>query len=420
MDENLSGLITPFSRVTSSTGWFEVDLSAYNVSVQKDFYIGVEWLNDYYPCIGEDSSNPNERSFDWNGTAWKIMKSNDYMIRAVVESKMPLRQVGIITCTLESEYISGGRNVTVSGSVTPIRVGVEVDVTYFRPDGSTVIRKAYTIATGEYTDSFMPDKVGSWKVRASWGGDEACEGSGSYAKEFTVSKGTSSLSLSYFYPTTITIGSSINLTGDIWPERFATIDLQYSLDEGQTWITFASVNTTSNGDYYIWTPNSIGNYKVRASWEGDEVSEGSVSPERTLTVTETIKIFWVSVAGRTFAVKVSCNSTLSDFSFNQTEKMISFQLMGISETVGYCNVSFPSELLGGPFTIWINDSPLSAFSETSNGETFLHFTFSFGSTCNVEIIGTTVIPEFQSMVLPLFMAFTLFAIILRKMKRNLK
>lgn len=421
MDGNLSDLITPFSQVTSSTGWFEVDLSAYNVSVQKDFYIGVEWPNDYYPCIGEDGSNPNERSFDWNGTAWKIAQSIDYMIRAVVESEMPLRQVGIITCTLESQYILGGRNVTVSGCITPIRVGVEVDVTYFGPDGSTVIRKAHTNATGEYTDSFMPDKAGSWKVMASWAGDEACEGSESYPEEFTVSKGTSSLYLSYFYPTTMTIGSSINLTGNIWPERFATIELQYSLDEGQTWITFASVNTTSNGDYsYTWTPNSIGNCKLRASWEGDEACEGSVSSEKTLAVTETTKTFSVSVAGRSFDVKVSCNSTLSNFVFNQTEKMISFQLMGTSETVGYCNVSFPKELLGGPFTIRVNGSLLDTFGETSNGETSLHFTFNFGSTCNVEVIGTTAIPEFQSIVLSLFMALTLFALILRKMKRNLK
>jgi len=421
MDGNLVDLITPFSQEASSTGWFEVDLSSYNVSVHKDFYIGVEWPNDYYPCIGEDGSNPDERSFDWNGTAWKITTWSDYMIRAVVESEMPLRQVGIITCTAESEHILGGRNVTVSGSITPFRVGVEVEVTYFRPDGSTVTRKAYTNATGEYTDSFMPDKAGSWKVMASWSGDEACEGSESYPREFTVSRGTSSLYLSYFYPTTITIGSSINLTGNISPERFATIDLQYSLDEGQTWITFASASTASNGDYsYTWTPNSIGNYKLRASWEGDEVCEGSVSSEKTLTVTETTETFWISVAGGSFDVKVSCNSTLSNFSFNQTEKMISFQLMGIPETVGYCNVSFPKDLLGGPFTIRVNGSPPDTFGETSNGETSLHFTFNFGSTCNVEMIGTTVIPEFQSIVLPLLMALTLFAIILQKMKQNLK
>ena len=421
MDENLSDIITPFSQTTSSTGWFEVDLSVYNVNVREDFFIGVEWPNNYYPCIGEDESNPDERSFDWNGTAWNIQNYRDYMIRAVVESDIPLRQIGIISCTTLSSYISGGRNVTVSGSITPLRVGAEVDVTYTRPDSSIVIRKASTNTTGEYTDSFMPDKVGLWKVMASWPGDKDYEGSTSYPEEFTVSKGTSSIYLNYFYPSTITIGSSINLTGYLWPQRFATINLEYSPDQGGTWITFASVNTNATGDYsYTWTPTSIGNYKVRASWPGDEVCEGSTSWENSLTVTETKKKFRVYVDWRGFDVKVSCNSTILNFFFNQTEKTISFQLTGISQTVGYCNVSFPKEFLGGPFTILINDLPPDTLIETSNGEMSLYFTFNFDSTCSVEIIGKTVIPEFPNVVLPLFMVVTLFAILLQKRKRNLK
>ena len=419
MDENFSDIITPFSQTTSSTGWFEVDLSAYNVSVREDFFIGVEWPNNYYPCIGEDESNPDERSFDWNGTAWNIMTWTDYMIRAIVQSEMPLRQIGIISCTPMSTYVIGGRNVTVSGSITPPRVGVEVDVTYIRPDWSIVIRKALTNATGEYTDSFMPDKVGLWKVLASWAGDEYYEGSRSFPEEFTVSKGTSSLYLSYFYPNTITIGLSINLTGDLWPQRFATINLEYS-PEGGTWITLASVNTNATGDYsYTWTPTSIGNYKVRASWPGDEVCEGSTSGDKSLTVTETNFTHTEYVNYKPFDIKVSCNSTLSSFFFNLTTIRINFQLKGISETVGYCNVSFPKEFLGGPFTIKINDTTLLVTNGISNGETCLYFTFNFNNTCDVKIIGTTVVPEFPNAILPIFLIVTLLVTILQKKKRNL-
>jgi hypothetical protein len=420
MDENFSDIITPFSQITSSTGWFEVDLSAYNVSVREDFFIGVEWPNNYYPCIGEDESNPDKRSFDWNGTAWEITTWRDYMIRAVVESEMPLRQIGIISCTPMSTYVIGGRNVTVSGSITPPRVGVEVDVTYIKPDWSVVIRKALTNATGEFTDSFMPDKVGLWKVMASWPGDKDYEGSTSYPEEFTVSKGTSSIYLNYFYPSTITIGSSINLTGDLWPQRFATINLEYSPDQGGTWITFASVNTNATGDYsYTWTPTSIGNYKVRASWPGDEVCEGSTSWERSLTVTKTNFTHTEYVNYKPFDIKVSCNSTLSNFFFNLTTMTINFQLKGISETVGYCNVSFPKEFLGGPFTIKINDTTLLITNGISNGETYLYFTFNFNSTCDVKIIGTTVVPEFPNTILPIFLIVTLLVTILQKKKRNL-
>lgn len=421
MDENLSDIIEPFAQTPSSNGWFEVDLSAYNVSVREDFYIAMEWLTNYYPCLGEDESSPDERSFEWNGTAWKIRRYEDYMIRAVVESEMPLRPIGIISCTPLSSYISGGRNVTVLGSITPLHVGAEVDVTYIRPDESMVIRKTLTNATGEYMGTFMPDKVGQWKVTASWAGDEDYEGSTSFPEMFTVGKGTSSILLFVSYPSTITLGSSVNLTGGIWPQRFVTINLECSFDEGETWIAFASVNTTWDGDYsYVWTPTLIGDYKVRASWEGDEVCEGSTSSEKSLTVEETEETFWKYVAGRSFDITVKCNSTLSDFSFNQTEMMISFQLTGISETVGYCNVSFPKELLGGPYTVLINDLPPDTSSETPNDEMSLYFTFNFNSTCDIVIIGETVIPEFPNIALLLFMVAALFAIILQRMKQNLK
>jgi len=419
MDENFSDIITPFSQTTSSTGWFEVDLSAYNVSVRKDFFIGVEWPNNYYPCIGEDESNPDKRSFDWNGTAWNMQNYNDYMIRAVVESEMPLRQIGIISCKPLSSYISGGRNVTVSGSITPLRVGAEVDVTYIRPDESIVIRKALTNATGEYTDTFMPDKLGSWRVKASWAGDAEYEGSTSYPAEFTVSRGSS-----YLYCSvdqwSITIGSNVTVSGWVMPERVVSINLEHSTDGGANWTIFATVNTTFEGEFsYVWTPTTLGTHEVRASWPGDELCEGDTSWEDSLDVLETKKTFWVYVVGRSFAVEVSCNSTLSNFSFNKTAMMISFQLAGISQTVSYCNVTFPKELLGGPFTIKINNSTLEITNGISNGKTSLYFTFNFNSTCDVKIIGTTVIPEFPNTILPIFLIVTLLVTILQKKKRNL-
>jgi hypothetical protein len=94
--------------------------------------------------------------------------------------------------------------------------------------------------------------------------------------------------------------------------------------------------------------------------------------------------------------------------------MISFQLTGISETVGYCTVSFPKELLGGPYTVLINGLPPTASSETSNHDMTIYFTFNFNSACAIQIIGKTVIPEFPNIALPLFMLTILFAAILKK------
>ena len=417
MDANLSDIVQPFSQTPSSNGWYEVDLSGYNVSVREDFYIAMEWLTDYYPRLGEDASSHDDRSFRWNGTAW-LGQSSTHMIRAVVESEVPIRPIGVINCLPLSTYISGGRNVTVSGSIAPISPGVEVNITYIRPDGSRVVRKTSTNTTGTYADTFMPDKLGLWKATASWSGNGDYEGSASYPEEFTVGMGTSDIYLSYLYQSKITIGSAINITGSLSPQRFASINMEYSPDQGQTWTVFASVNTTYDGKYsYLWTPISVGTYTLRAAWKGDEVCNGSNSTWRMLTVEETEETFHVYVDWTGFDIDVSCNSTVSNFVFNQTQKMISFQLTGVSQTVGYCNVSFPKELLGGPYDIEIEDLPVTHY-ETSNGKMRIHFTFNFQSTCNVKIVGKTVISEFPNFALPLIIAILFTMIIVARAKQR--
>ena len=86
MGENRSDLITPFEQTPTSEGWFDVDLSSHGVGVNEgaDFYIGMEWINDYNPDLGQDSTSPSDRSWYWNGTHWKAESYYDYMIRAVV------------------------------------------------------------------------------------------------------------------------------------------------------------------------------------------------------------------------------------------------------------------------------------------------------------------------------------------------
>jgi len=86
MDDNRDDLITPFEQTPTSEGWFDLDLSSYGVSVNEgvDFYIGMEWITDYNPDLGEDRTSPSDRSWHWNGTNWKEETYSDFMLRAVV------------------------------------------------------------------------------------------------------------------------------------------------------------------------------------------------------------------------------------------------------------------------------------------------------------------------------------------------
>lgn len=77
----------PLDVTPSATGWFDVDLTAYNIVVSGDFHIAAEWLATGIPGIGADSSSfPAWRSYyknpggDWTG-GWGI----NLMIRADVD-----------------------------------------------------------------------------------------------------------------------------------------------------------------------------------------------------------------------------------------------------------------------------------------------------------------------------------------------
>lgn len=107
--------------------------------------------------------------------------------------------------------------------------------------------------------------------------------------------------------------------------------------------------------------------------------------------------YTIEVNGYAFPVSIVSNSTISNFTFNQSLKEISFNVTGKSGTLGFCNITFPTQLLGGPYTVQINGLPVTAIETSNATHTSLYFTYTH-SLHMVEIIGTTVIPEFSSII----------------------
>ena len=97
----------------------------------------------------------------------------------------------------------------------------------------------------------------------------------------------------------INVGSSVTISGAIDPAREnVNVTILYKLGGG-AWTFLANETTDSNGNYsYPWTPEKVGTYQVKASWEGDPTTLGDESEVQTLTVKETagIPIEYVVVA----------------------------------------------------------------------------------------------------------------------------
>jgi len=70
-------------------------------------------------------------------------------------------------------------------------------------------------------------------------------------------------------------------------------------------------------------------------------------------------------------------------------KEIRFNVAGPSDTVGFCNVTIPINLLGDPYTIQVDGLLLTPKETTNNTHSFLYFAYSH-NTHTVRINGTTV------------------------------
>jgi len=98
----------------------------------------------------------------------------------------------------------------------------------------------------------------------------------------------------------------------------------------------------------------------------------------------------------TYHVSTISNSTVSEYFFSKPNKTISFSVDGPVGGIGFCRVSMPVSLLGGPYTLVLNGSNSTSFLEKSNGtRCFLYFTYDY-SSLKVKIEGTSVVPEFPS------------------------
>jgi parallel beta-helix repeat protein len=201
-----------------------------------------------------------------------------------------------------------------------------------------------------------------------------------------------------------------------------------------TVFTATDISTSPNATHqYIidWAALSAGEegVTVMVDSDGDDLFEKTLTSDSELTDKEfmfpmraifTFDAFWEDVNYP--VILSSSNSTITNFIFNQPSKQISFEVSGEKGNSGYCNVTIPKTLLRGePWAVRVNGTDWNFTSSGNETHSFLYFTYTHGSTLQVVIQGTWVIPEFPStMILPLFMLTTLIATVLLKKKRRMK
>jgi len=116
LDTDKNDMITPFPQTPTSTGWFHVDLTAYDIIVSPDvdFYVAMESTVAYAPYLGDDTSGPDGRSWDYNRVNWYQYVDGDYMIRTVIKT---VADLNITAVRLEPYPLKPGDYVTFYADV---------------------------------------------------------------------------------------------------------------------------------------------------------------------------------------------------------------------------------------------------------------------------------------------------------------
>ncbi|MEM3440559.1 MAG: hypothetical protein QXG32_06625 [Candidatus Bathyarchaeia archaeon] len=96
------------------------------------------------------------------------------------------RQSSEISIFVSDTRVRVGDLVRISGRIKPPVSSAEVEIVYFRPDGSAINKTVTTFIFSFFEDICRPDVPGSWSAMASWKGNENYEGAISNVVSFTV------------------------------------------------------------------------------------------------------------------------------------------------------------------------------------------------------------------------------------------
>ncbi len=193
-------------------------------------------------------------------------------------------------------------------------------------------------------------------------------------------------------------------------------------NEGEPWSDWEPYVTSKS-----WTLTSgEGEKRVWVYFmNGDGLESTPATDTILLDTTPTAEYHEVIYDQTAYVVETRSNSTVSNLTFNQALGRIRFNVDGTTGTAGFCNITVPSELMSGTFSIYKDDMLLIEnldYTQTFNGT---HYMFNFTyehSIHTIEIFSTTVIPELSSLMLisTLITATLIVAILNRRKNKTTK
>lgn len=211
-------------------------------------------------------------------------------------------------------------------------------------------------------------------------------------------------------------GEDVTVQGEIMSSVLAdlgdigVISIQVTDNKG-TMVSDAEAEIDSDGmfDTSFTLPEDaeLGAYTVNATIETEadvlDTLDASISAQLSKSVKFAVVspfAFAVKAEGKDFEVGVASNSSsVRAFAFEQSDKKVSFTVEGETGTRGVAEVTLPKELLAGQLTVSIDGRAVAEESNdvivTSDTATEMTLEINYPhSEHTIEIVGTSVVPEF--------------------------
>jgi predicted secreted protein with PEFG-CTERM motif len=85
---------------------------------------------------------------------------------------------------------------------------------------------------------------------------------------------------------------------------------------------------------------------------------------------------------------------------NEDQKSITFEIVGNAKSENHeLELRLPSELIDGPFVIWVDSNKISDFEHIQEGDLNVLFVPLDADSKILTIVGTSIVPEFGPMTL---------------------
>jgi hypothetical protein len=190
-----------------------------------------------------------------------------------------------LTIVVSSTSLAYGSQVIISGQFTPSVVGASITLESKLASASFAnLTTVLTKLGGQYQYLWTPAQAGTYEIRARFLGDAVTSSNVSVTQVVVVRQISSIVSIEVT-PSSISLGSSISISGTIDPSRSNVQVTIYYRRSGGDWASLPATSTDAQSNYNVqWQPAEAGAYEVQARWLGDENTAADESDIKQVTV----------------------------------------------------------------------------------------------------------------------------------------